>query len=161
MPRFMKSLVNFLIILFAATLSLSSCEKEEPNFRVTSKAQIIFDDNIEKISADFSKAGNIALKISADGANSVRVTSLYSASGAKSKDLGTFAVTDGAASFNVPAVSVRNAADGAVLGASAAATTNPTLPASSRGDNTYSLKVDAILPDGGVETRYFTAVIVR
>jgi hypothetical protein len=151
----MKSLFNFLLILFAATFSLSSCEKEETNFRVASKAQIIFDDNIDKVTADYTKAGNLALKISADGANSVKVTSQYTASGvAKEQNLGTLAVSNGVASLNVPAVSVRNTADGLVVGAGS----NPT---SSRATNTYILKVDAIIADGSTETRYFTAVIVQ
>lgn len=149
----MKKAFNILSLFFLALLMLSSCKKDEPNFRATSKTQIIFDDNINKVTADYKRDSNLVLKITANGASSIRVTSQYfTSTGAKTKDLGTLSVADGSATLNIPAISVRNTADGAVGGATGA---------SSRPDNTYTLKVDAILPDGSNETRYFSAVIVQ
>ncbi|GAA4016095.1 hypothetical protein GCM10022408_31940 [Hymenobacter fastidiosus] len=152
----MKSLFNFLLLLLAATFTLSSCEQEETNFRVTPKTQIIFFDNIDVNTADFQKANNLNLKVTANGASSVRVTSLYNVGvAARTKDVGTFSVSGGSAIVTAPSVAVRNTADGDIPGFSTVA------PVSSRAANTYTLKVDAIFADGSVETRFLAAVIIR
>lgn len=152
----MKSLFNAFLFLLAATFTLSSCEQEETDYRVKPKTQIIFADNIDVNAADFKKGNRMNLKVTANGASSIRVTSLYNiGASSKTKDVGTFTISDGSAIVTAFSESVRNTADGEVLGAST------TAPISSRPDNTYTLKVDAVFADGSFETRYLTAVITR
>ena len=120
------------------------------------KSSIIFDDNVDKISADYKKGTNINLKIGvAGGTTAVRVTSTYNVGAApKSKDLGTLSVANGAAVLNIPVADLRNAADGPVIGAG-------TAPSSTRPDNTYTLIVEANNSGGSTERRYYTAVLVQ
>ncbi|GAA4346610.1 hypothetical protein GCM10023185_01080 [Hymenobacter saemangeumensis] len=152
----MYKLIRPLLILLVAVASLTGCKKKETDFNVMPKSQIIFDDQVDKITADYRKTGNLTLKVGVVGAaTSVRVTSTYSVGGvARRVDLGTFPVNGGAAQVNVPATAVRAAADGAVVGAG-------TMPASSRAANTYILEVDAINPDNSTERRFFSAVITQ
>ncbi|QIL75699.1 MULTISPECIES: hypothetical protein [Hymenobacter] len=145
----MKRTIYHLLLLLVTAITLASCEKEEENFRVTPPTQIIFDDFIDKNTADYKVTGNIDLKISAPGASTVRILSTYTGG---SKDLGTLAIANGSATLSIPARSVRTT--GTVVGAGS----NPT---STRAANTYTFKVDATMPDASVATRYFTAVIVQ
>ncbi|HEX8428649.1 hypothetical protein [Hymenobacter sp.] len=131
----MKKFIYNILLLLVTVIALTSCEKEEENFRVTPQTQIIFDDNIDKITASYRSAGSIVLKIAAPGATSVRVTSRYTGG---SVVLGPLSVADGFATLNVPATSVRTT--GTLVGS-------------------YSFQIDATLPDGSVVTRFFTAVI--
>ncbi|SDY09092.1 hypothetical protein [Hymenobacter psychrophilus] len=156
----MKRLLTILFVFTAAFFTLASCEKEEPNFRApTPQTQIIFDDNIDKATSDYKVGGDIALKIAADGATNVRIISRYNVDNGvalvpKFKTLDIVPVTGGVATVQIPVSSLRNTADGPIVGAGSA-------PASSRATNTYTLQVDAVLPDGSFVTRFFTAVIVR
>ena len=142
-------------MLFVAVLTLAGCKKAETDFHISPKSVIVFDDDINRISGDYAKSGNLTLKIGVTGAaTSVRISSNYTVSGvAKTKDLGTIPVTNGVATLNIPAVDVRNTADGAVVGATTNATTRPA--------NTYNLTVDAVNPDGSTERRFFAAVILQ
>lgn len=153
----MKKLTLHILMLFVALLTMAGCKKAETDFHLTPKSVIVFDDDINKISADYSKAGNLNLKIGVTGpATSVRIVSTYNSSTgvAKTSDLGTIPVNNGVAVLNIPAINVRNSADGAVVGAGSN-------PSSSRTNNTYNLLVDAVNPDGSTERRYFAAVIVQ
>lgn len=160
----MNKLFRPLLVLLVAA-SLTSCKEEEQNFKVAPKSAIVFDDAVDKITADYRMGGNLNLKVGISGAaTSVQVTSTYSASGAKSVNLGTFPVTDGAATINIPASRLRAAADGPIPGAGPVPTPLPmglTAASFSRGANTYVLLVDAYAPDGSFERRYFTAVITQ
>ncbi|UOG73900.1 hypothetical protein MTX78_17480 [Hymenobacter tibetensis] len=131
----MKKFIYNILLLLVTVVALASCEKEEENFRVTPQTQIVFDDNIDKITASYRSTGNVVLKIAAPGATSVRVTSTYTGG---SVVLGNLPVTDGFVTLSVPATSVR--ASGTLVGS-------------------YSFRVDATLPDGSIETRFFTAAI--
>ncbi|SHJ12613.1 hypothetical protein SAMN02745146_2363 [Hymenobacter daecheongensis DSM 21074] len=151
----MKKTLSHFLLLFVVVLLMAGCKKDEPEYTVAPKSSIIFDDNIDKVTADYKKAGNLVLKVGINGpATSVRITSSYSVgSTPKTKDLNSFPVVDGAATVNIPAVSVRNTADGELVGATSNATTRP--------PNTYVLIVDAVNPDGSTDRRYFTTVIVQ
>ncbi|SMB97299.1 hypothetical protein SAMN00120144_0346 [Hymenobacter roseosalivarius DSM 11622] len=144
----MKKIIYHVLLLLVAAMTLASCKKEEENFRIIPQTPIIFDDNINKITADYPLNSNIVLKISAAGASSVTVTNLTGGT----KVLGTLPIVDGTATLSVPANSIR--ATGTVVGAG-------TSPASSRAANTFNFKVDATLAGGTTATRYYTAVIVR
>lgn len=147
-PCFMKKIVSHLLLLLVAVVALASCEKDEPDFRVMPLTQIIFNENIETITADYSVTGNIVLRISAVGASSVTVTNLTGGP----KVLGTLPVVDGVATLTVPTNSIRSTGTvAAATGATAAA----------RNAATYSFKVDATQADGTLATRYFSAVVVR
>lgn len=138
-----------------AAAPLISCEKDEPVVMVMPKANIIFDDNIEKISADYKVSQSVNLKISVgDQAASVVVTSNYTIGTAAKSRVFTLPVNNGVATFSVPANDLRNVADGVVIGAGST-------PSSSRAANTFNLKVDAVLKDGSIESRYYTLVIVQ
>lgn len=144
---FMKKIMYNLLLLLATVAALSSCEKEEEDFRVITQTQIIFNDNIETLTADYPLSGNIVLQISAAGASSVTVTNLTGGP----KVLGTLPVVDGVATLNVPTNSIRSTGTvAAATGATAAA----------RAAATYSFKVDATQADGTLATRYFSAVVV-
>lgn len=155
-------------MLLLAVTSLSSCKEEEANLGITPKSSIVFDDAVDKTTADYRRGGDLNLKVGIVGAaTNVRLTSRYTAGGvAKSVDLGTFPVSGGAATINIPASRVRAAADGPIVGASTTANPTPNpLPAGTtaasfnRANNTYVLLVEAINPDGSTERRFFNAVI--
>ncbi|PJJ58850.1 hypothetical protein [Hymenobacter chitinivorans] len=147
----MKKTFPYFLLLFMA-LVLAGCKEDDPQYTITPKSQIIFDDNIDKVTADYKKAGNLSLKVSIVGsATSVRIESSYSVAGAaKTKLVGTFPVTDGVASVNVPSSTL---SDTEIVGATSNATTRPA--------NTFTLAVDAINPDANSDRRYFTAVVVQ
>ncbi|GGG51871.1 hypothetical protein GCM10011378_30140 [Hymenobacter glacieicola] len=132
-----------------------SCEKDDEVVMVMPKANIVFDDNIEKISADYKVNQPITLKIRVGNeATSVRVISNYTvAAGAKTKEF-TLPVTNGVATFTVAANDLRNTSDGAVVGAG-------TAPASTRAANTFNLRVDALLAGGAYESRFYTLTVVQ
>ena len=159
-----KTLSHFFPLVVAAVL-LAGCKKDGPDFNVVPKSVIIFDDTIDKASADFAKNGNVTLKIGVTGpATSVKVTSTYAVGpDTKTKDLGTLQLVNGAAMLSVPVASLRNAADGAIIGVGTAPNPLPagtTATSYSRAGNTYALIVDAV--DGGSsDRRYFSAVIVQ
>ncbi len=152
---FMKKTLSHFLLLFAAIMLSASCKKNQQDFDVVPKSSIIFDDNVDKISADYKKGANINLKIGVVGTTTVRVTSTYNVGAApKSKDLGILSVANGAAVLNIPVADLRNAADGPVIGAG-------TAPASTRPDNTYTLVVEANNAGGSTERRYYTAILVQ
>ncbi|WP_426490371.1 hypothetical protein [Hymenobacter sp. 102] len=150
----MNKVFRLAMWLLAAT-PLMSCEKDEPVNMIMPKANIIFDDNIEKISADYKVNQPIVLKISVgDQAASVNITSNYVVGTATKSKAFALPVSNGAATLSVAANDLRNSGDGAVIGAGSA-------PASSRAANTFTLKVDAILRDGSTESRFYTLVVVQ
>ncbi|WP_035565602.1 hypothetical protein [Hymenobacter sp. IS2118] len=149
----MKKISLNLLLLLLSIVTLSSCEKEEPNFNVGSKFSIIFDDAINKTTADYIVGSTITLKVGAAGASTVNVISNYTTGTVRTVNLGSFPVTNGVATITIPANSLRADADGAPIGAG-------TAPASSRGANTYTLTVEAV-GGGTTERRFFTAVLVR
>jgi uncharacterized lipoprotein YajG len=145
----MKKIISHLLLLLVAVVALASCKKEEEDFRFRPQTQIIFNDNIENITADYSVAGNIVLKITATGASSVTVTNLTGGP----KVLGTLPIgADGSATLTVRTNTIRN------TGTVTAATGTT---AAARNAATYSLKVDATQADGTLATRYFSAVVVQ
>jgi hypothetical protein len=152
----MKKTLSHLLSLVVAIVLLASCKKSQQEFNIVPKSSIVFDDNVDKISADYKKGTNLNLKIGVAGsATAVRVTSTYNVgASAKTKDLGVIPVANGAAVLNIPVSDLRNTADGLVVGAGSA-------PSSTRPENTYTLIVDANNADGSTERRYFTAVIVQ
>lgn len=153
----MKKHLSYILFLFLTLLSLSSCEKEEPDLEDAPRTNIVFNDNTDLAAADFKLADPVILKITLQGEQptSVKVVSRYTAgSNTRLVDVATLQVNNGTAMLNVPASALRNSQDGTVIGAG-------TNPASSRAANTYALLVQAGLADGRVEQRIFTAVIVR
>ena len=155
----MNKIVSYLLLLATATATLGSCKKEEPDFNVVPKSQIVFDDNINKTAGDFPKAGNVTLKVGVGGAaTSVRITSTYSG---KSVVVNSYAVSGGVAAVSFSTAQLRIAADGPIIGSGPVpATLPPGLTAASYGRpaNTYVLRVDAVSSDGSSERRFFTAV---
>lgn len=147
-----KNIVALLFILVAA-LTLASCKKTETKYDVGPKLQIVFDDNVDKITADYKVGTTLALKVSAAGASTVSIVSTYTTGTVKTANLGNFPVVDGVALVSIPANSLRAAADGAPVGAGST-------PVSSRAANTYTLTVDATAGDIS-ERRFFTAVLVQ
>ncbi|UOQ55019.1 hypothetical protein [Hymenobacter cellulosivorans] len=148
----MKKIFPHFLLLFVALVLLAGCKKDDPEYTVAPKSQIIFDDNIDKVTADYKKANNLTLKVGIVGsATSVRIESSYTVAGAaKTKLVGTFPVSDGVASVSVPTAAL---SDTPIVGATTNATTRPA--------NTFTLAVDAINPEGGSDRRYFTAVVVQ
>ncbi|UOR03850.1 hypothetical protein MUN82_12925 [Hymenobacter aerilatus] len=143
-------------LLFAALTMLTSCEKDDVlDNMVIPQTTITFDDNIDKITADYKVNSTLTLKISGlNTATSVQVTSRYTASGAtKTKEVATLIPTNGVATLSVPVSALRNTADGAITGA--------TTTTASRTSNTYSLIVKATLPNNITEQRIFSAIIVQ
>ncbi|UYZ63265.1 hypothetical protein [Hymenobacter weizhouensis] len=153
----MKKHWHYFFFLFLAFITLSSCEKEEPDLEDAPRTNIIFNDNIDLGAADFRLNTPVTLKITLQGEQptSLKVVSRYLVgSTVRLVDVATLPVSNGTATLNVPASALRNTADGPVVGAG----TNPN---SSRSANTYTLLVQATLADGRVEQRTFTAVVVR
>ncbi|OGX88771.1 hypothetical protein BEN47_08485 [Hymenobacter lapidarius] len=146
-----KSSLNLLFLLLAL-FTLASCEKDEPNLNVGPKMNIVFDDAIDKTTADYKIGSTLTLKISAPGASTVSIVTNYTTGTVRTANLGTFPVTNGVATVTIPANSLRASADGAPVGATATASTRPA--------NTYTLTVDAT-GNGVTERRFFTAVLVQ
>ncbi len=154
----MKKTSFNLLFLLLTLVTLASCKKEEPNFNISPKINIVFDDAIDKTTADYKIGSTMTLKISAEGASTVSIVSNYTVRVGtndvpKTVNLGSFPVTNGVATVTIPANSLRAAADGAPIGAG-------TAPASTRAANTYTLTVEA-MGGGNTERRFFTAVLVR
>lgn len=160
----MKKLTLNLLILFAALLTLAGCKKAEPDFKLTPKLGMIFDDNIDKVGADYKIGSTLVLKVAASGASTVKIVSNYNVgANAKTADLGSFPVTNGVATVSIPANSLRASADGATVGAGTAPTPLPvgtTAASYTRANNTYTLAVDAI-SGSATERRFYTAVLVQ
>lgn len=152
-----RPLHTFFLFLITALALLTGCDKDNDvlDDMIMPQTAITFDDNINKISADYKLNTTLALKISGLGpATSVQVTSRYSVSSvAKTKEVATLTPTNGVATLSVPVSTLRAAADGAIPGA--------TGTAASRTSNTYTLVVKAILPDNTTEQRLFSAVVVQ
>lgn len=152
-----------------AAASLGSCKKDETNYNITPKSQIIFDNDIDKVTADYQKSTTLNLRIGINGsANSVRITSTYSVivgneTRPRSLDLGVFPVNAGVVMLSIPVTGLRAAADGVLVGAGPTPTTpaglNPALY--SRATNSYALVVDATAPDGGADRRFYTVVATQ
>ncbi|WP_310393264.1 hypothetical protein [Hymenobacter sp.] len=163
----MNKIFHPLLLLSLVAASLVGCEKDEPNFNVAPKSQIVFDDNIDKTGAEYQRTGTLNLKIAVSGAaTQVRIESRYSVVTPgvltpKSFEVGVFPVTDGVASISIPTTSIRAATDGPAVGAGAtpAGSLNP--DENTRPNNTYTLVVDAITPSAESERRFFAAVILR
>ncbi|OGX82376.1 hypothetical protein [Hymenobacter glacialis] len=157
-----KSSFNLLFLLLAL-FTLASCEKDEPNLNVGPKMSIVFDDAIDKTTADYKIGSTLTLKIRAEGASTVSIITNYTTGTVRTANLGTFPVTNGVATVTIPANSLRAAADGAPVGARATADGAPVgapATAATRPANTYTLTVDAT-GNGVTERRFFTAVLVQ
>ena len=160
----MKKLTFNLFVLFVALLALAGCKKAEPDFRLTPKLGIIFDDNIDKVTADYKIGSMLVLKISASDATTIKIVSNYTVgANTKTADLGSFSVTNGVATVSILANRLRASADGEAVGAGLAPSPLPagtTAASYTRANNTYTLAVDAIA--GSVsERRFYTAVLVQ
>ena len=166
----MNKITRTLLLLLLATASLSSCKKEEPNFNVAPKSLIIFDDNIDKVTADFKIADNVTLKVSVAGSvSTIRIASTYNdvrvagVTTPKRFDLAPVSVSNGVATINIPTSALRAPGDGPVIGVRPAPA--PPLPMGvsadsyTRAGNTYTLIIDAVAADGSSERRFFTVVI--
>ncbi len=149
----MKKISFNLLFLLLTLVTLVGCEKEEPNFNIGPKFNIVFDDAIDKTTADYKVGSTITLKVGAVGASTVNILSTYTTGTVRMVNLGSFPVTNGVATVTIPANSLRADADGVPIGAG-------TAPASTRGNNTYTLTVDAA-GGGDTERRFFTAVLVQ
>ena len=154
----MKKSAYLLFWLFAV-VSLASCKKSYPDYQVMPTTSIVFDDLVDKTTADYKIGSTLTLKISAPGTTSVSIISSYpvTASGTTttvSQNLGTFQTTNGVVSLSIPANSLRATANGTPVGAPAGAS------AAVRTANTYTLTVDAA--DGtNTSRRFYTAVLVQ
>ncbi|HEX8350331.1 MAG TPA: hypothetical protein VF598_10245 [Hymenobacter sp.] len=150
----MKKNIIALLLCLTGALTVSSCKKSEANYDVGPQLQIVFDDNIDKVTADYQVGTTLNLKVAAEGANTISIVSTYPTGTVRTANLGTFPVVNGVALVSVQVNSLRATGDGAPIGAG----TVP--PVSSRAANTYTLAVDATA--GAVtERRFFTAVLVR
>ena len=154
----MKKNTHNLLLLLLALFTLVSCKKEEPNFNVGPKINIVFDDKIDKVTADYKIGSTLVLQVAAPGANTLAIVSNYNVNingvnTPKRVNLGSFPVVNGVATVSIPANSLRATADGAPIGAG-------TAPVSLRVDNTYSLAVDATSNET-TERRFFNAVLIR
>lgn len=141
-----------LLLLLLSVLTFASCKKTETDYNVGPKLQIVFDNNIDKVTADYKVGSTFTLLIAATGATSVSIVTTYTTGTVKTANLGSFPVVDGVATVSVPANSLRAAGDGAPAGAVATAP--------SRTANTYALAVDAT-GNGTTERRLFNAVLVQ
>ena len=149
----MKKNSSSLLLLLLSVLTFASCKKTETNYNVEPKLQIVFDNDIDKVTADYKVGSTLTLRVAAAGASSVNIVTTYSTGTARTANLGIFPVADGVATVTVQANSLRAAGDGIPIGAGAA-------PVSSRAVNTYALAVDAT-GNGTTERRFFNAVLVQ
>lgn len=149
--------------MFVTLWALTGCKKSETNYNVGPKLVIIFDDLIDKVTADYRVGSTLVLKVSVPGANTINIVSNYTTGTVKTANLSSVPVTDGVATISIPANSLRAAADGTPLGAGTAPNPLPpgtTTSSYSRASNTYTLSVDAVAGDV-TERRNFTAVLVQ
>lgn len=149
----MKKNTLALLLFLLTALCLTGCKDDETNYDVGPKLQIVFDDNIDKVTADYKTGSTLALKVAATGASTVTIVTNYSTGTVRTVSLGSFPVVDGVASVSIPANSLRATADGIPIGAGST-------PVSSRAANTYTLTVDATSGDT-TERRFFAAVLVQ
>ena len=138
--------------MLLSVLTFASCKKTETDYNVGPKLQIVFDNDIDKVTADYKVGSTLSLRVAAAGATSISIVTTYSSGTARTANLGSFAVVDGVATVSVPANSVRATGDGLPVGAN----TTPV----SRAANTYTLIVDAT-GNGTTERRFFSAVLVQ
>ncbi len=145
----------YLLFWLFALVSLASCKKSYPDYQIVPSTSIIFDDLVDKVTADYKVGSTLNLKISAAGATSVTITSTYPVgSSTATQNLGTFPLTNGVATISIPANSLRATANGTPTGAPSGATT------ATRTANTYTLTVDAT--DGTNSfRRFYAAVLVQ
>lgn len=141
-----------LLLLLLSVLTFASCKKTETDYNVGPKLQIVFDNDIDKVTADYKVGSTFTLRVAAAGASSISIVTTYSTGTAGTANLGSFPVTDGVATVSIPANSLRAAGDGAPAGAGTTA--------ASRTANTYTLAVDAT-GNGNTERRLFNAVLVQ
>lgn len=159
----MKKNTYHLLLLVITLWAMTSCKKTEQNFNVGPKLVIIFDDLIDKVTADYKVGSTFTLKVGAQGANSINVVSSYPTGTVRTVNLGSFPVTNGVATISIPASMLRATADGNPVGAGTAPTPLPAgvaATAYTRANNTYTLTIDAVA--GGVtERRIYNAVLVQ
>lgn len=147
----MKKNPYFLLLLLLTTLVLGSCKKDDPSLQVIPTTPIVFDDAVDKITADYKIGSTLNLKVAAPNATSISIITTYTTGTTKTANLGSFPVSGGVANVSIPANSLRAAADGTPVGATTTAT---------RAANTYTLTVDAT--DGtNTSRRFYTAVLVQ
>lgn len=150
----MKKNLYSLLFLLLATLSLASCKKDEPSLQVTPTTPIVFDDSVDKITADYKVGSTLTLKVAAPNATSISIVTTYTTGTVRTANLGSFPVTNGVATVTIPANNLRASADGTPVGAPSTAT------AVVRTANTYTLTVDAT--DGtSTSRRFYAAVLVQ
>ena len=149
----MKKNPLLLLLLLLSMLTFASCKKTEMDYNVGPKLQIVFDNNIDKVTADYKVGSTLSLRVAAAGASSVSIVTTYATGTTRKANLGSFPVIDGVATVSIPANTLRAAGDGTPIGAG-------TAPVSSRAANTYALTVDAT-GNGTTERRFFNAVLVQ
>ena len=155
-----------LLLLLTSVLTFAGCKKTETNYNVEPKLLITFDDNIDKVTADFQRLRLLNIKVGFNASvSTVRVTSTYqvfvgSDLKPRSLDLGVFPVNAGVVTITNPVLGLRAAADGTLVGAGATPTgMNPALY--NRSINSYALAIDATTPDGNTSRRFFTVVATQ
>lgn len=141
-----------LLLLLLSVLTFASCKKTETDYNVGPKLQIVFDNDIDKVTADYKVGSTFTLRVAAAGATSISIVTTYPTGTAGTANLGSFPVVDGVATVSILANSLRAAGDGAPTGAVGTAP--------SRTANTYTLAVDAT-GNGTTERRLFRAVLVQ
>ena len=142
-----------LLLLLLSVLTLASCKKTETDYNVGPKLQIVFDNDIDKVTADYKVGSTLSLRVAAAGATSVSIVTTYTSGTTRTVNLGNIQVVDGVATVSVQANSLRATGDGLPVGAGSS-------PVSSRAANTYTLIVDAT-GNGTTERRFFSAVLVQ
>ena len=142
-----------LLLLLLSVLTLASCKKTETDYNVGPKLQIVFDNDIDKVTADYKVGSTLSLRVAAAGATSVSIVTTYTSGTTRTVNLGNIPVVDGVATVSVPANNLRATGDGLPVGAGNS-------PVSSRAANTYTLIVDAT-GNGTTERRFFSAVLVQ
>lgn len=155
-----------LLLLLMSVLTFASCKKTETNYNVGPKLLIVFDDDIDKVTADYKRASSLNLKVGFNASvSTVRITSTYSVLDGtvikpRSLDLGLFPVNAGVVMLTIPVVGLRAAADGPLVGAGPTpAGLNTALY--TRSINSYALAVDATTADGNTDRRFFTVVATQ
>ena len=144
---------NPLLLLLLSVLTFAGCKKTEVNYNVGPKLQIVFDNDIDKVTSDYKTGSTLNLRVAAAGATSVNIVTTYSTGTTRTANLGSFPVVNDVATVSIQANSLRAAGDGLPIGAG-------TTPVSSRAANTYTLIVDAT-GNGTTERRLFNAVLVQ
>jgi hypothetical protein len=152
----MKNLIKLMLITGFA-FSAWSCEEEEPVEIITPATPIVFDDNIDKFSGTYFVGGTTSIKVSVgSNVSSINVSSRYTPAGGSAKiySLGSIPVSNGEATFSLPSRSLFDPADEQDNSATLAA-------GKIRPTGNFTLIFDAVLNDGGVERKYYTATIAN